>query len=210
MAVFSRRSQPPIPSYPCRTCESRRYARYDKGQRHIYGKYRPYVREDFLSRCAYCMMDEVHYGGKFNFELDHFKPKKEFGKLVCRFTNLYYCCNKCNRTKSGKWPSPEAEAAGYRFLDPCSENPYKKDLRELQDYSLSGHTNAGCFTIKALDLNRDELITYRKFKKEFALRELRARQIEAMIRKIPEKKKADALRKKFTEFCRLQMAQWLP
>jgi uncharacterized protein (TIGR02646 family) len=104
MGLFSRRESPP--HHP------------------NYQNYRPFLRRDFLARCAYCERTEDYLGGEEAFEVEHFKPSSKFPELICVYSNLYYVCGKCNRHKSETWPSDAQIAQGIRFADPCLEDAY--------------------------------------------------------------------------------------
>ena len=69
-------------------------------------KYKPYLRLDFARRCAYCYIPEVRYGSLGNYSVDHFRPKSipEFRRFICQYSNLFYACMDCNRTKGKTWP----------------------------------------------------------------------------------------------------------
>lgn len=126
-----------------------------------YRKYRPFVRNDFLGQCAYCLMTELLAGGAENFELDHFRPKAQFPELVNDFHNIYYSCHPCNHTKLDTWPSPELTALGYSFVDLCSDD-FDKHFEALENGEWQGITGAGRYTIDALRLNRQHLVTLRQ------------------------------------------------
>src|ERR1700730_8522952 len=89
-----------------------------------YKKYKPYLRLDFESRCAYCHIPELRYGPSRNFTVDHFRPKSnpQFHNLICLYSNLYYVCQDCNSSKGSAWPLPAIEEHGFRFLDPCLDD----------------------------------------------------------------------------------------
>jgi hypothetical protein len=108
MALFIRRNSVPVQIRPA--------------------NYKPFLREDFQWRCAYCETTEVYRRGDEMFGIDHFRPKAKFPELDCHYPNLYYCCNSCNSHKGSAWPSPEREAAGDGFTDPCLRDPFLHEL----------------------------------------------------------------------------------
>jgi len=61
-----------------------------------YTKYKPYLRQDFNYRCAYCTIHEGEFGGLRNFVVEHFRPRWKFSELECEYTNLYYACRIYN------------------------------------------------------------------------------------------------------------------
>ncbi len=149
-----------------------------------YRKYKPYLRLDFVHRCAYCTIHEYDWGSSINFDIDHFRPKsnKRFTSLECAYSNLYYSCNRCNRLKWQTWPTDEQFARGERFIDPCAESPtrhYHDDGTGL----LKDDTAAGRYQIKHIRLNREALIflRQRRRKKLMEIREV-VRLIRALRR----------------------------
>ena len=56
--------------------------------------------------CGYC--EAITKG-----EVDHFRPKSKFPKLVYSWTNWVFVCHECNQAKLNKWP-----VVGY--VDPCA------------------------------------------------------------------------------------------
>ena len=77
-----------------RTC-SKQYKKYPE--------YKPYLKEDFVHRCAYCNLID---SGMITtpFEIDHFVPrdtfKNEWPECETLYDNLIYSCKKCNIAKS--------------------------------------------------------------------------------------------------------------
>jgi hypothetical protein len=43
-----------------------------------YARYRPFLRRDFLQRCAYCERPEAAVGGEGHCEIDHYRPAASF------------------------------------------------------------------------------------------------------------------------------------
>ena len=63
------------------------------------------LSREFFGLCAYC---ERECKG----EVEHFRPKSKFPKLVYEWVNWVLACHDCNNAKSDKWP-----AGGYVY--PC-------------------------------------------------------------------------------------------
>jgi uncharacterized protein (TIGR02646 family) len=126
-----------------------------------YRRYRPYLRADFHKRCAYCEMTERVVLEITAFGIDHFRPKKLFPDLECRYENLYYCCNDCNRYKGWVWPSADRSSEGYFFPDPCECDPQIDHLSENDQGRLVPITNAGVFALEVLRLNRESCTRFR-------------------------------------------------
>lgn len=132
-------------------------------QQKRYQDYKPYLRRDFHTRCAYCLIHEAHYGGLRNYHVDHFRPKTRYPRLALTYSNLYYACGLCNIFKGETWPSPAQRRAGFRFGDPCQENIYEKHFQvDERDGSLRALTNAGRYMKEHLRLDRRQLKKYRQ------------------------------------------------
>lgn len=130
-----------------------------------YQDYKPYLRKDFRYRCAYCLIHEAHYGGLRNFHVDHFRPKSKgrFRRLALTYANLYYACGLCNTFKGDHWPSSKQLKSGFRFVDPCQEDPYGTDFEVVEeDGSLRILTDAGRYTVVHLRLDRNQLRRHRR------------------------------------------------
>lgn len=140
-----------------------RFQRIESPPRHKrYQDYKPYLRKDFLTRCAYCLIHEAHYGGLRNYHVDHFRPKKRFPRLVLTYTNLYYACGLCNTFKGETWPTSDQLKAGFGFGDPCKEDLYEKHFQvDERDGSLRALTNVGRYMMEHLRLDRRQLKKYR-------------------------------------------------
>jgi len=126
-----------------------------------YTKYKPYLRQDFNYRCAYCTIHEGEFGGLRNFAVEHFRPKWKFPELECEYTNLYYACCVCNDYKGRRWPSDEDIAEGLRFSDSCEEDIYEVHFCEQNDGRLKPLTVCGDYTITHIRLNRLHLVRLR-------------------------------------------------
>jgi len=145
-----------------------------------YTKYKPYLRQDFSYRCAYCTIHEGEFGGLRNFafvfvakaelrrklSIEHFRPKWKFPELECEYTNLYYACSICNNCKGKRWPSDEDISKGLRFADPCEEDIYEVHFCEQDDGNLKPITLCGDYTIIHIRLNRLHLVKLRLRRRE--------------------------------------------
>lgn len=102
---------------PVRTCK-KEYKRYNS--------YKPYLRDDFNSRCGYCNSIDSLSTYSAIFQIDHFIPKKKFEDEydVNDYSNLVYSCPSCNRYKSDTWvsESPFVNIIDNKgFVDPCDD-----------------------------------------------------------------------------------------
>jgi hypothetical protein len=144
MALFSRQINPP-------TLNNSR-------------QYKPYLRVDFRTRCAYCERPEAYLGGEELFEVEHFRPRKKFPELDCTYTNLYYACRGCNSHKSETWPSVEQVSRGMQFADPCIADPYVHHLQEEVDGGVRGTSPCGVYTTAHIRLHREDLKRWRRLR----------------------------------------------
>jgi uncharacterized protein (TIGR02646 family) len=141
MTLFARRENPPLTSN--------------------YRDHQPFLRRDFLERCAYCDRTEEYLGGIESFEVEHFKPKSKFPDLICDYKNLYYACRGCNGHKSETWPSEDQIGRGQRFADPCVEDPYVHHLREREDGTVEPLTSCGSYSNGHIRLDRQDVRKWR-------------------------------------------------
>ena len=133
------------------------------------GKYKPHLQRLFRERCAYCLSHEKLMGRFDAMEVDHFRPKgrPEFAHLRLAWTNLYYCCGRCNRHKSSTWPNPDEEQQGLGFVDPCEEDPddhfrLTSDEEGNEDCWITSETLAGRYSIAKIRLDRPQLNDIRR------------------------------------------------
>jgi hypothetical protein len=75
-----------------------------------YRLYKDFLAKDFNKRCGYTDCDQFWFGGKRNFQIDHFKPKSIHPELERSYSNLVYSCSYVNRAKSNIIGD---------FIDPC-------------------------------------------------------------------------------------------
>lgn len=151
-----------------------------------YQDYKPLLRKDFESRCAYCDMTEGYLRGSDAFGVDHFRPKSLFPELECVYSNLYYCCNDCNRSKGAQFPSEELLSRGIRIVDPCIDDPFPDHYAELPSGLLSAATRAGEYSIQIIRLNREKCVRFRKRRSEVAERIEQMRFALAQVRRTEE------------------------
>ncbi len=146
-----------------------------------YKTYKPFLREDFNFRCAYCEINELSFGGMRSFTVDHFRPKKKFPELISQYGNLYYACRDCNNWKHDHWPGPALDKKGFQFADPCSTDIYGVHLLEQEDGTLECLTNIGRYTFEHVRLDREDLVDWRRERKK-ALEDIPV--VEKMIKEI--------------------------
>ena len=54
------------------------------------------LKKDFYKKCYLCEEVTRH------FEVDHFYPQVSYTHLINNYSNLFYCCQKCNKIKPKK------------------------------------------------------------------------------------------------------------
>ncbi len=137
------------------------------------------LEELFHGKCAYC---ESVLPATETADIDWFRPKASAtdldGKtsigywwLAYEWTNLYYCCQLCNRKyKRNRFPvrharatSPGADLAaeGAYLIDPCIEDPAEHLSFGLAG-GVEGKTDRGVVSIEILGLSRSDLVAQRK------------------------------------------------
>ena len=134
----------------------RRYRRYSS--------YPQLLRHDFQYRCAYCLTHEFHLGGEAAFAIDHHRPRKGLyarPDLENDYRNLYWCCAECNQNKADHWASPQEEALGFGWIDPCEVwGDHDMHWNISPEGEICWLTPRGEYTIKTLLLNRREWLKY--------------------------------------------------
>ncbi len=64
-----------------------------------YVSFRPWLRDEFMFRCAYCLKRETWGQETGEFELDHFQPQSLAPDRSLDYFNLVYACRRCNSVK---------------------------------------------------------------------------------------------------------------
>ena len=125
-----------------------------------YTAYCSLLRSDFHYLCAYCLTHESHLGGEANFAIEYHRPQNgKYGRpdLASEYTNLYWTCRECNENKADDWTTPEQEAEGIRWLDPCEPWGDHDDHWQITpDGEIRCLTPIGEYTVKKLMLDRRE------------------------------------------------------
>jgi len=100
------------------------YYSNDKGKKPTDSYWTDYIdrfRQAFSDNCGYC---ETLCKG----EIDHFRPKSKFPKLVYEWVNWVFSCHDCNQSKLNKWLS-------FSYVDPCTHLP-KERPENFFDFDL--------------------------------------------------------------------------
>lgn len=117
--------------YPAPRKSRRHGPRYE-----TYESYRPWLRDEFMFRCVYCLKRETWGQVSGDFELDHFLPQKYNFEKKLDYKNLVYAYQWCNGTKSSKQiPDPFKLLTSDRLF--CNEDGQLKtdtDVERLIEY----------------------------------------------------------------------------
>jgi hypothetical protein len=123
-----------------------------------YQSYKPYLQTEFNNKCVYCMTPDT-LNNYNNFGVDHYRPKTIFPELINEYSNLFYCCNKCNSLKGHYWPKTGRE---HLFIpNPCDHT--MTEHLKFKDDLVYPKTDAGSFTVETLCLNDDKVVSFRQF-----------------------------------------------
>lgn len=105
-------------------------------------------------KCMYCesQVAHVYYG-----DVEHIRPKaqEKYPHLEFEWTNLGYCCARCNNAKRDQFD----EACP--LIDPYSEDPGNHLIAFGSIVRHKAGSERGAITIATTDLNRTELIERR-------------------------------------------------
>jgi hypothetical protein len=97
-----------------------------------YKRYKDSLEKDFCKRCGYTYCQQDWFGGKRNFQIDHFKPKSIHPELETKYSNLVYSCSYVNRAKSDDIGT---------YIDPCdidyNEHFYRDELGNIYPVETS-------------------------------------------------------------------------
>jgi hypothetical protein len=131
-----------------------------------YSRYKPFLRDEFVFRCIYCLERETWYPSRAaGFSSDHFEAKIVNPEREQEYENLVYACNRCNSFKG----------AIVVCLDP-SLVALADHLHVREDGQIEGLTLEGKKLIALFDLAHSPAVEVR----EEALLLLRAK------RKLPD------------------------
>ena len=105
-------------------------------------------------KCMYCesQVSHVYFG-----DVEHIRPKAagKYPELEFEWTNLGYCCARCNNAKKDQFD------ATCPIVDPYSEEPDAHLLAFGSSVRHRAGSERGAITIATADLNRAELIERR-------------------------------------------------
>lgn len=118
-----------------------------------YRSYKPWLRDEFVFRCVYCLTREKWcHDGANGFGVDHLVPKSQRPDLECDYSNLLYLCNRCNCAKRVS-----------SVLDPCAEG-LGLHLRVQEDGEILALSREGEHIVDAFNLNYPPARDFRRRK----------------------------------------------
>ncbi len=139
------------------------YPRESRSRRHHptgykrYTSFKPWLRDEFEYRCAFCLRRELwSEDDKAAFHVEHRLPEDDHPALRLDYTNLIFSCGTCNDFKGTQLDIP----------DPLKV-PFGKHLTVKPDGSIRPRTKTGRVLVKALRLNRASLTEVRRKRLQF-------------------------------------------
>lgn len=139
--------------------KSKHVRREKPGALSPYPKYKPFLQREFERKCVYCRMPDSMKDYEL-YGVDHYRPKGLFEQLITTYSNLFYCCNPCNRRKGEYWP-PRGLGKTHFIPNPCDHEMFKH-LR-FSGSVVEAKSTAGEVARELLDLNDAETVKYRAF-----------------------------------------------
>lgn len=114
-----------------------------------YASFRPWLRDEFAFRCAFCLRRERWEPDPRVFEIDHLRPVSRSPELATVYENLIYSCTACNGAKRAEVvPDPSLVLTTVT-------------VTVEQDGRLTPHTPAARRLIRELDLNDPQFVLWR-------------------------------------------------
>jgi hypothetical protein len=116
-----------------------------------YESFRPWLRDEFVFRCVYCLQREQWGRVKAVFDLDHFRAVATHPSEVGTYDNLIFACTTCNSAKQGLLiPDPTIA-----FI--------QEAIRVQQDGRIETSTAEAERLVDLLGLNHESVVTYRRW-----------------------------------------------
>jgi hypothetical protein len=117
-----------------------------------YRAYKPWLRDEFMFRCVYCLSRERWYpNGHEEFAVDHSIPQAAAPDEARDYDNLVYACQSCNRNRQ------DAELP----IDP-GRTPLAVHLTVARDGKVQALTHEGRWLERTCHLNRPLLVSFRR------------------------------------------------
>lgn len=64
-----------------------------------YRNYKPYLRDEFVFRCVYCLARELWRWNEQSLGVEHWQVKSLHPEERNNYSNLLYLCNDCNNMR---------------------------------------------------------------------------------------------------------------
>ena len=127
-----------------------------------YQAYKPWLRDEFVFECAYCLFRELWYpNGHGAFSSDHFVSRSQDSSKTLDYDNIVYACLRCNSLKQD-----------HDVLDPF-KLALSKHMRINSDGSITPLTPEGSEHVQILGLD-DPILTKFRAKVIFLAEKLQA------------------------------------
>lgn len=111
--------------------------------------FRPWLRDEFLFRCVFCLKRETWGQVTGEFEIDHFEPQAVVPERRVDYENLVYSCRRCNAVKGAQEIEDPWKWLHSDKLQVQQDGTVHSDLPEVQRLILQ------------MDLNSPRLIQWR-------------------------------------------------
>lgn len=116
-----------------------------------YTSYKPWLRDEFAFRCAYCLFRERWFpDGHAAFGVDHVIPRTQAPNLICTYTNMVYACRQCN-----------SEKADSIVANPC-QIAYGQHVRVRENGEVETLSSEGEAIVDILKLNASLYVEFRR------------------------------------------------
>lgn len=117
-----------------------------------YQQYKPWLRDEFVFTCVYCLSRETWNRNSNVYGVEHFRAKSSFKEGIVDYNNLLYACNDCNRIKGAKALPAD--------LHP-EKSGWGNDIQIQDDGTILGLTKRGKALIRWFHLDSEELNRWR-------------------------------------------------
>ena len=131
---------------------SKHKRQYSPRQYADYSKYKATLRLEYERKCIYCRFPDT-VKGYDNFGVEHYRPKSLFPHLRTEYSNLFYCCNTCNRRKGNDFPDT--------VFVPNPDDHVMIDHLRFKKETVEPITEAGKYACELLQLNDPSVVRTR-------------------------------------------------
>jgi hypothetical protein len=116
-----------------------------------YQSFKPWLRDEFVFRCAYCLIRERwEANGHHGFGVEHVQPQSIVAGVDLEYDNLVYSCNTCNSTRRDVLLPADVIAEPARHL------------QSRADGTVASLSESGDDVIEMCRLNRPLLVATRR------------------------------------------------